>query len=185
MDFRLQATSKAFYANKWILCDKNVSLNSRIKFFDSVTSVVRFGAGQRKLYKSEFRKLMCTAVNFYVKSLGHQEALIGLNRGTPFCINGTNVSWKQLNGFKLWSQRCVIEYWKFVQYVAVLDDSRWLKRALVWNAGGGRLGRSFDLWETPVTKFCRWQNIGEWELAAQDKALWLQYTEDFVSFMQM
>ena len=91
----------------------------------------------------------------------------------------------QLNGFKLWSQRCMIEYWKFVQYVAVLDDSRWLKRALVWNAGGGRLGRSFDLWETPVTKFCRWQNIGEWELAAQDKALWLQYTEDFVSFMKV
>ena len=91
----------------------------------------------------------------------------------------------QLNGFKLSSQRCMIEYWKFVQYVAVLDDSRWLKRALVWNAGRGRLGRSFDLWEAPVTKFYSWQNIGEWELAAQDKALWLQYTEDFVSFMQM
>ena len=58
LDFLLQATSKAFYANKWILCDKNVSLNSRIKFFDSVvTSVVRSGAGQRKLYKSELRKL--------------------------------------------------------------------------------------------------------------------------------
>ena len=58
LDFPLQATSKTFYANKWILCDKNVSLNSRIKFFDSVvTSVVRFGAGQRKLYKSEIRKL--------------------------------------------------------------------------------------------------------------------------------
>ena len=53
-----QATSKAFYANRWILCDKNVTLNSRINFFDSVvTSVVRFRAGQRKLYKSEFRKL--------------------------------------------------------------------------------------------------------------------------------
>ena len=45
LDFRLQAASKAFYATKWILCDKNVSLKSRIKFFDSVvTSVVRFGA---------------------------------------------------------------------------------------------------------------------------------------------
>ena len=33
-----------------------------------------------------------------------------------------------------------------------------------------------------MTKFCRRQNIGEWELAAQDKALWLQYTEDFVFF---
>ena len=58
LEFRLQAASKAFYANKWILCDKNVSLKSRIKFFDSVvTSAVRFGAGQRKLYKSELRKL--------------------------------------------------------------------------------------------------------------------------------
>ena len=30
--FRLQAASKTFYANKWILCDKNVSLDSRINF---------------------------------------------------------------------------------------------------------------------------------------------------------
>ena len=50
LGIRLQATSKAFYANRWILCDKNVSLNSRINFFG-------FGAGQRKLYKSELRKL--------------------------------------------------------------------------------------------------------------------------------
>ena len=52
----------------------------------------------------------------------------------------------QLNGFDLWSQRCMIEYGKFVQYVAVLDDSRWLKRALVWNAGGGRLGQVAEHW---------------------------------------
>ena len=90
----------------------------------------------------------------------------------------------QVNCFKLWLKRCMIEYGKIVQYVAVLDDSRWLKRALVWSAGGGRLGRSFDFWKTRVTKSCRWENIG-WEVAAQDKALWLQYTEDFVSFMQM
>ena len=99
LDFRLQANSKAFYANKLILCDKRVSLNSRIKFFDSVvTSVVRFGAGQSKEEKNlSFGNLMCTAVNFYVKSVGDQEALIGLNRGTPFCINGTNVSWNKCN----------------------------------------------------------------------------------------
>ena len=73
----------------------------------------------------------------------------------------------------------MLEYWKFVQYAAVLDDNRWLKRALVWNAGGGRRGRFFDLWDAPGTKFCRWQNIGEWHVAAQDKVLWLQYLPDF------
>ena len=57
LDFRLAATSKAFCANKGILCDKNVSLNSHITFLNSVvTSVVRFGVGQGKLYKSELRK---------------------------------------------------------------------------------------------------------------------------------
>ena len=188
LDFRLQAASKAFYANKWILCDENVSLKSRIKFFDSVvTSVVRFGAGQRKLYKSELRKLDV-----------HCRKLLRQVVGPPGNIDWTQpwhsilhqwnqrvVEQMQLNGSEFWSNRCMLEYWKFVQYAALLDDNRWLTRALVWNPGGGRRGRSFDLWDAPVTKFCRWQNFGEWQVAAQDKALWLQYLPDFVTFMHM
>ena len=93
--FRLQATSKAFYANKLILCDKNVSLNSRIKFFDSVvTSVVRFGAGQRKLYTSELRKLDVHCRKLLRQVVGPPGS-IDWTRGTPFCINGTNVSWNK------------------------------------------------------------------------------------------
>ena len=144
----------------------------------------RFGAGQRKLYKSEFLILMRTAVNLLRQVVGPTMHWLDENRGTPFFHqwNQRVVEQMQLNGCKLCSKRCMIEYWKFVQYVAVFDDSRWLKRALVRNAGGGRLGRSFDLWETFVTKFCRWQNIGKWEGAAQDKALWMQYTEHFINF---
>ena len=66
-----------------------------------------------------FENLMCIAVNFYVKSWAHQETLIGLNRGTPFCTSETNVLWNkwpsarkkerrkkkkmQLNSFEFWS----------------------------------------------------------------------------------
>ena len=152
-----------------------------------VTSVVRFGAGQRKLYKSGLRKLDV-----------HCRKLLRQVVGPPGSIDWTQpwhsilhqwnqrvVEQMQLNGFELRSNRCVLDYWKFVQYVAVLDDSRWLKRALTWNAGGGRRGRSFDLWDAPVTKFCRWQNIGEWQVAAQDKVLWLQYLPDFITFMHL
>ena len=108
-----------------------------------------------------FENLMCIAVNYYVKSTGHQEAL----------TSGTNVDGEQmqLNGFELWSNRCMLDYWKFVEYVAVLDDSRWLKQALTWNAGGGRGGRSCDLWDAPVTKFCKWQNIGSGRLQPRTK----------------
>ena len=108
LDLRLQATSRAFYASKWILCDKNVSLNSRIDFFESVvTSVVRFGAGQRKLYKSEFRKLDV-----------HWRKLLRQVAGPPGSIDWTQPwhsiwhQWNQrvaeqmqLNGFELWSKQ--------------------------------------------------------------------------------
>ena len=112
LDFRLQAASKAFYANKWTLCDKNASLKSRIKFFDSVvTSVVRFGAGQRNLYKSELRKLDV-----------HCRKLLRQVVGRPGNIDWTQpwhsilhqwnqrvVEKMQLNGYEFWSNRCMLE----------------------------------------------------------------------------
>ena len=54
MNYRLQNAVRAFQANKWILCDKNVSIALRLKFFDAmVTSVVCFAAGHRKVYVGE------------------------------------------------------------------------------------------------------------------------------------
>ena len=113
LQVRLQATLRAFYANKWILCDKNVSLNSRINFLVSVvTSVVRFGAGQRKLYKSELRKL-----DVHCRKLLHQVV------GPPGSIDWTQPwhsilhQWTQrvveqmhLNGFELWSNKSMLDY---------------------------------------------------------------------------
>ena len=156
-DFRLQATSKAFYANRW------------------------------KLYKSELRKLDVHCRKFLRQVVGPPGS-IDWTQPWHFIVHLWNqrvVEQMQLNGFEVWSNRCMVDCWKCVQYVAVLDDSRWLKRALKWNAGGGRRGRSFDLWDAPVTKFCRWPNIGEWQVATQDKALWLQYLPDFVTFMHL
>ena len=58
MNYRLQNASRAFQANKWILCDENVSIALRLKFFDAmVTSVLCFAAGHRKVYVGALRKL--------------------------------------------------------------------------------------------------------------------------------
>ena len=57
MNYRLRNAPRAFQADKWILCDKNVSIVLQFKNFDSmVTSVVCFAAGHRKLDVSELRK---------------------------------------------------------------------------------------------------------------------------------
>ena len=58
-------------------------------------------------------------------------------------------------------------------------------KKLLWNAGGGKRGRSFNLWDAPVTKFWRWHNIGKWQGAAQDKAPWLQYLPDSVIYAKV
>ena len=90
LDFRLRAASGPFYANKWSLCEKNVCLNSRVKFFDSaVTSVLRSGSGQRKLYRFVLRKLNVHCRKKSSKSWGHQEALTGTVE--PTC-RGTNAT---------------------------------------------------------------------------------------------
>lgn len=43
-----------------------------------------------------------------------------------------------------WTDRCMIECRKSAYKVALLDDSRWVKRLFAWNLGRGRLGRCGD-----------------------------------------
>ena len=124
-----------------------------------------------------FENLMCIAVNFYVKSSGHQEALTGLNHRTPFCTSGTNVLWNKCN----WTVS------NFGQTDACLIIGNLFSMSRSWMTAGGwnehwnGMLEVAVLWDAPVTKFCRWQNIGEWQV----KALWLQYLPDFVTFMHL
>jgi len=57
IDHRLQSAARAFHVHKWILCDKMVSMASRLKFFDAmITSAVCFAAGHRKIFTSDLQK---------------------------------------------------------------------------------------------------------------------------------
>ena len=111
MNYRLQNASRAFQANRWILCDKNVSIALRLKFFDAmVTSVVCFAAGHRKVYVGELRKVD-------VRMVGPPP---DANWNGPWhevlhewhiCIEQQ----QECNGFKLWSRRYLAGYWKFAK----------------------------------------------------------------------
>ena len=50
----LQQASKAFFADRWILTDHQVSIATKLKYFDKVVSTVAcFAAGHRALYKND------------------------------------------------------------------------------------------------------------------------------------
>ena len=54
----LQAASRAFHANKWILCDKGVSVLHRRRYFEKVIFPVACpGAAHRAIHKDDLAKL--------------------------------------------------------------------------------------------------------------------------------
>ena len=56
LDQHLQAASKAFLCHRATLCDRNVSLGKRLRYFDAVISPVAvFAAGHRTMYKTDLR----------------------------------------------------------------------------------------------------------------------------------
>ena len=58
LQHHFQAASRAFHANKWILCDKGVSVLHRLRYFETVISPVAcFGASHRAIHKDGLAKL--------------------------------------------------------------------------------------------------------------------------------
>ena len=56
--FQFQAESRVFHANKWILCDKGVSILHRLRYFEkTISPVACFGASHRAIHKDDLAKL--------------------------------------------------------------------------------------------------------------------------------
>ena len=160
---------------------------SRLKFFDAmITSVVCFAAGHRKIYTSDLQKLDVHCRKLLRRVVG-PPADIDWNQPWHTILHAWHRRIDQqleYHGFKMWSTKYLSEYWKFANYVALLDDNRWAKRILHWNLGGGRPGRPFFQWQTPLQNFCRWHHLGNWIDTAGSTDLWFQYYTDFISFCQ-
>ena len=183
-DRTILTTARAFHVHKWILCDKMVSMASRLKCFDAmITSVVCF---DRKIYTSDLQKLDVHCRKLFRRVVG-PPADIDWNQPWHTILHAWHRRIDQqleYHGAKMWSTKYLSEYWKFANYVALLDDNRCVKRILHWNPGGGRPGRPFFQWQTPLQNFCRWHHLGNWIDTAGSTDLWFQYYTDFISVCQ-
>ena len=58
LNHHLQAASKAFFANKTLLYDRNVHVKDRLRYFDKVVSpVALFGSGHRTVHQKDLHQL--------------------------------------------------------------------------------------------------------------------------------
>ena len=120
----LQQASKAFLANRSILKDHQISIATRLKYFDKVvTTVACFAAGHRALYKNDL-------VNMDVSYRKLCRQIVGPPPRTNWSVEWHEIlyRWNErvehfaaLAGVKSWSECACTHYWKFAaRYVAGL-----------------------------------------------------------------
>ena len=89
VDFHLQVAAKAFFANKDVLCDYNISLTKRLHFFDTViTPVAYFAPGHRAVFQADSRQYDVTFEGFYVELWVPLLMCNGICLGMKYCIIG-------------------------------------------------------------------------------------------------
>ena len=83
------AASISFYANRWILLDRNVSVSKRLKYFNAVVSSFACLGQSTTL---SWLLWMFIFENYADQSLDRRRRLIGMRLGTKFFIYGMNGS---------------------------------------------------------------------------------------------
>ena len=189
LQHHFQAASTAFHANKWILCDKGVSVLHRFHYFEKVISPVAcFGASHRAIHKDvlakldvEYRRLMRMIVGPPADT----------NWTSPWheILDGWNNKVQVLSDYaelKLWSVTCVETVWKFASYVATLPSERWTRRILEWNIRGPRKrGRPAYTWETVLQRYSIWKGGGNWIVEAAAYDHWMRSLREFVGLLTL
>ena len=136
LQYHLQQASKIFHMNRWILQDRNVSLTKRLRYFESVASLVACFAGghrnrQLERLDTHFRKLCRSIVGpppGTAWTLEWHEILHQWNVRVNIFIDRANI--------KTWSRICCLNYWRLAQHVAMLSPERWVRRILRWCPAG-------------------------------------------------
>ena len=186
LQHHLQAASRAFHANKWILCGKGVSILHRLRYFEKVISPVAcFGASHRAIHKDDLAKLDVEYRRLMRMVVGPPT---DTNWASPWheILHGWNNKVQMLSdhaGLKPWSVTCIEAVWKFASYVEVLPPERWPRRILEWNMRGPRKrGRPAYTWETALQKYSIWKGFDNWIVEAAEREHWMLMKRDFVFF---
>ena len=185
-DYHIQCANKAFYASRWLLCDRAVSLAQRLKYFQAVvTAVACFAAGHRTAYKADVHKIDVHFRKLLRQVVGPPG---GIDWSQPW--HGTLHIWhERVNrittnmGLHSWSTHCLRQYWRLACYIAGLPEERWVLRVLKFRPCGRRpQGAPRNTWESKIHSFCRMKGWGDWLTVAAHRENWLSYTNEFVEF---
>ena len=171
LEYHLQAASRAFFANRHILCNNAVSVRKRFHFFHKiVTPLACFAAGHKKKYKTD---LVTMDVHF--------RRLLRFAAGPPSQTNWLNPwhTWLKWSGSKICSggwrfdvvagicARTLLVYLTLDGYHEYWFGDRRILENVERHSGCG----------TPP------HGLGDWKTAAMNTQRWYEYTSNFCSFI--
>ena len=170
----LSAAARAFWANKWILCDKQVPVALRIKYFEAVFTPV---AGHRKIYQHQPQNY-ATITAYFAGS----PARTGLEHAMASDFAQLEPTCSRSPGkISNWSETCCRQYWKFASYVASLPSRIWVRHVMECFPAGTRVGRPRNNWCTELEAFARVMGWENWTAYARHSQGWQRICDAFVS----
>ena len=186
IDYHLQSASRTFLANKSIFLSRNVSIRSKLKFFDAiVTPIACFGAGPRCIHSADmvkfdihFRRMIRCVVgapsSICWRDPWH-EILHIWNQRVREMVEACHI--------KTWAENCAYQHWKFACYIMRLPHERWARRMLQWQPfGRGPVGRPAMHWASKFEQFSRIKHWYDWKDMAANAEQWMVEVDDFVKF---
>ena len=157
VEHHLQSAARAWFVHKWMLCDKNIPLGLRLKFFNAVvTPVACFAAVHRTLYPRHVRRYDIEMRKMLRRMIPPP---VGIDWSAPWHV--IMHSWHaridtMVNHFAFlpWPAVVTIKYWKLAAYIKTLPPQRWLRRCLDWTPPNNRRrGRPPFVWDEKVRVF--------------------------------
>ena len=123
----LQSAARASFVHRWMLCDKNIPLGLRLKFFNAViTPVACFAAGHRTLYPRDVQRSDIEMRKMLRRMIPPP---VGIDWSAPWHV--ILHSWHARIdtvvhhfAFLPWSAVVRIKYWKFAAYIKTLPPQR-------------------------------------------------------------
>ena len=190
VEYHLQQAAKAFQKHRWMLQCRECSIKHRLRYFEAiVSSTACFAAQHRPLYRKHLQK-------YDVQFRKLIRRIVGPPPGTNWSAQWHDIlhewnlrvdHWARASGISSWSQKCMVQYWKFASYIANLPAERWVRRALAWNPlpTNRSRGRPQQTWDTKLEMFCRFKALDNWESVARNAVQWDALLPTFLDFCSM
>ena len=188
VEYHLQQAAKAFQEHRWMLQCRECSIKHHLRYFEAiVSSTACFAAQHRPLYRKHLQK-------YDVQFRKLIRRIAGRPPGTNWSAQWHDIlhewnlrvdHWARASGISSWSQKCMVQYWKFGSYIANLPAERWVRRALAWNPlpTNRSRGRPQQTWDTKLEMFCMFKALDNWEKCCEKCGSMGCFASDFPRFL--